>query len=80
MSNRFGKYLKNKRTSNGLSLRDVEAKCNISNAYLSQIERGKRNVPTIKYLIRLAAAYSINIHDLINVIMIDQFNDHGAGI
>ena len=39
----FGKYLENKRKSNGLTLRGLAAELEIAPAYLSDIEKGRRN-------------------------------------
>ena len=57
----FGKYLKGLRKEKGLTLRDVESEAKISNAYLSQIERGKRGIPTIKVLGKLSKVYGVGL-------------------
>jgi transcriptional regulator with XRE-family HTH domain len=64
MSNEFGIYLKKLREDRKLTLRDVEEKARISNAYLSQVEQGKKGIPTIKILSRLAEAYGVS--DMMN--------------
>jgi len=61
MQNKFGEFLKKLRLDRKLTLRDVETKAHISNAYLSQVERGERNVPTMKVLIKLADVYGIEV-------------------
>jgi len=61
MANEFGIYLKKLREDRKLTLRDVEEKAKISNAYLSQVEQGKKGVPTIKILSRLAEAYGVPV-------------------
>ncbi len=61
----FGGYLRNLRKERGLTLRDVERKVKISNAYLSQIERGERNIPTLKVLSKLSEAYGVSFADLV---------------
>jgi transcriptional regulator with XRE-family HTH domain len=61
----FGKYLRGLRKEKGLTLREVESKSKISNAYLSQIESGKRGIPTVKVLSKLANAYGVHIADLL---------------
>ena len=58
----MGKYLKELRLINKLTLREVEKITGISNAYLSQVERGKRSVPTIKILRKLAHVYNVQIY------------------
>jgi DNA-binding transcriptional regulator YiaG len=42
----IGPYLKSLREAKGLSLREVEAKTGVSNAFLSQIESGKVKRPS----------------------------------
>lgn len=56
MSNDFGIYLKKVRLNRKLSLKQVERKSGISNAYLSLLERGKRGVPTLLTLARINKA------------------------
>jgi len=61
----FGEFLRKLRESRGMSLRGVEAIAKISNAYLSQVERGERGIPNIKVLRRLADAYGVTVEVLI---------------
>ncbi len=61
MGKEFGKYLKQLRMDRGMTLRDVEEKAKISNAYLSQVENGLRSVPTMKILSKLARAYGVPV-------------------
>jgi len=63
----FGTYLRLLRIDRGMSLRQVEKITKISNSYLSQIEKGKRDIPTYKILSRLAKAYGVEISSLIKV-------------
>lgn len=60
----FGRYLKRLREEAGLSLRDVEQQVSISNAYLSQIEKGQRNPPKPNVLRELAGAYNVSFDAL----------------
>lgn len=60
----FGHYLKELRTNRRLSLHDVERACGVSNAYLSQIERGDRSTPKPEILKKLAQAYKIPVREL----------------
>jgi len=59
----FGAYLKKIRKARNWSLRDVEAKTGneISNAYLSQIERAERPVPSMSLISKLAHAFNLPI-------------------
>ena len=61
----FGVFIKKTREDRKLSLRDVEGLAKVSNAYLSQVERGERGIPNIKVLRRLADAYSVPLGVLI---------------
>jgi transcriptional regulator with XRE-family HTH domain len=60
----FGEYLRKLRKERGFTLREVENKVNVSNAYLSQLERGERGVPTIRVLSKLAEAYGVSLTSL----------------
>lgn len=66
MTEPFGAYLKRIRESRGLTLRDVEklSEGGLSNAYLSQIENGKIDAPSVVILHRLSAVYAIDFGDL----------------
>src|ERR1039457_2571011 len=64
---KLGPYLKNLRKAAGLSLKQVEHKAHVSNAYLSQLERGIRNSPHPDILKRLAEVYEVSHPDLLIV-------------
>ena len=61
MSGIFGEFIRQLRTDRKMTLRDVEKKAQISNAYLSQVESGERGIPTMKTLARLAQVYGVPI-------------------
>lgn len=61
----FGSYLKRLRRAKGLSLKQVEEAAEVSNAYLSQIERGIRKPPHPDILKRLAKAYEVPVEELL---------------
>ena len=65
MDDNFGKYLKDLRNNQKLSLRDVEAKGSISSSYLAQIEQGRRRPPGPDILKRLAPVYDVPVRDLL---------------
>ena len=65
MGKQFGNYLKKIRLDRNMSLRDVEKTAKISNAYLSQVERGERNIPTLKILSRIAKTYGVQVSEFI---------------
>ena len=58
---RFAANLKALRKSKKLTLAKVQEMTGISNAYLSQIEQGKRAFPTIKILYPLSKVYGVSI-------------------
>jgi len=55
----LGTYVKSLRDAKALSLRDVEEKSGISNAFVSQIESGKVKHPSPIMLYKLAATYGV---------------------
>lgn len=57
--NSYGEYIKALRESKGLTLRDVERKTEVSNAYLSQLESGKIKQPSPITLYKLAELYGV---------------------
>lgn len=59
----LGRYLRELREAKDMSLRDVERATNevVSNAYLSQLEQGKRLEPGPKYLAALARVYEVPV-------------------
>jgi transcriptional regulator with XRE-family HTH domain len=61
----FGTYLRRLRKAKGLTLKQVEAQAKVSNAYVSQIERGLRKPPHPDILKRLARAYDVQHRDLL---------------
>jgi transcriptional regulator with XRE-family HTH domain len=56
---RLGGYLKSLRDAKGLSLREVEEKAGVSNAFLSQLESGKVKQPSPVILYKLAELYAV---------------------
>ena len=61
----FGSYMRRLRKSKGLTLKRVETQAQVSNAYISQIERGLRNPPHPDILKRLASDYDVPLRDLL---------------
>lgn len=53
------------RKTRGLTLKQVEGQAKVSNAYISQIERGLRNPPHPDILKRLAKVYDVPHRDLL---------------
>ena len=61
----FGRYLKTQRQLSALSLREFGRMTNLSNAYLSQLERGVHE-PSLRVLRALAAALGIPLETLLS--------------
>jgi len=61
----YGIYFKALRESKGLTLREVERKIDISNAYLSQLETGKVKQPSPVNLYKLAQLYEVSYESLL---------------
>jgi len=62
---RLPDVLKRARLAAKLSLRAVEKRTGISNAYLSQLENGKTSNPSPPILAKLARAYEMSYPDLL---------------
>lgn len=60
----IGSVLKEARESRRLSLREIEIKSGISNAYLSQLENDKIKKPSANTLYKLAGLFNIDFDDL----------------
>ena len=63
---RLGAYLREQRSLARLSLREMARLANISNAYLSQVERGL-HVPSLRVLHSLADALGMPVEDLVHL-------------
>ncbi|MGB5157275.1 helix-turn-helix domain-containing protein [Desulfobacterium sp. N47] len=59
--------LKELRTAKDLSLRQVEKKTGVSNAYLSQLENGKIKEPSPHILHKLAEVYDTSYNNLMKL-------------
>lgn len=59
MTEKLAKQLKELRNLRGYSLRDVENKTKISNAYISQLERDEEKKPSPHILHKLAEMYEV---------------------
>jgi transcriptional regulator with XRE-family HTH domain len=61
----FGAYMRRLRKERQLTLKQVETQAKVSNAYISQIERGLRNPPHPDILKRLAKTYDVEVRELL---------------
>lgn len=64
-SKTLGTYLRSLREAKALTLRDVEEKSGISNAFVSQIESGKVKHPSPIMLHKLAEIYAVPYEGLL---------------
>ena len=60
----FGAFIRKLREDRRLSLRQVERSAGVSYAYLSQVEKGVRNVPSINFLEKIAKTYGVTVNFL----------------
>jgi transcriptional regulator with XRE-family HTH domain len=65
--NELGSYLRQVRRKLNLTLRDVEEKTGISNAYLSQLENNKIFYPSPRILYKLAECYQVSYEYLMKL-------------
>lgn len=75
MGKKFGDYLRKLREDRELTLRDVEREAKVSNAYLSQVERGERGIPNFKVLSKLAKTYGVPVASLMQVAEAESKNE-----
>lgn len=68
MKVRLGTYLKETREKLNLTLREVEERTGISNAYLSQLENNKIANPSPSVLHKLAECYSVSYGHLMQLV------------
>ena len=64
----LGRYLRAMREAKGLSLRQVESKSGISNAFVSQMESGKVKQPSPVILYKLAGLYGVPYESLMEIV------------
>jgi transcriptional regulator with XRE-family HTH domain len=60
----LGELIALSRELNGWSLRELEKRCGISNALLSQIETGKIQEPGFHKVVRIARALGLSLNRL----------------
>lgn len=56
----FGEFLRSIRNERGLTIRQIETYSGVSNSYLSQVENGKRSIPSPDILKKLAPALKVS--------------------
>lgn len=63
----LGKFIELARKHKNLSLRDVQEQTDISNAYLSQLEKGKIKQPSPLVLHKLSEIYEVSYAELMQL-------------
>ena len=74
----LGKLLKQYRELNKLTLRSVEEKAGISNAYLSQLENDKIAHPSANTLYKLSLLYDVELETLLSAGGVIEKKVHGT--
>lgn len=72
----FREYLKKKRKEEKLSMRKLASLTDISQAYLSQLESGKRSTPTPDILSKLAKGLNVPYKDLLNAAKYEEIEEY----
>jgi transcriptional regulator with XRE-family HTH domain len=74
----LGEFIKHQRTMAKLSLREMAARTNVSNPYLSQIERGLHE-PSVRVLKAIATALNVSAESLlVQAGLLDDGREDGA--
>jgi transcriptional regulator with XRE-family HTH domain len=63
----FGEYIKAKRTEKQINLRKLAELTSIAPAYLSDIEKGKRNSPSSEKMDRIAIALELTEEEILKM-------------
>ena len=74
----FGEFLHTQRKLANLSLRDLSARTEVSNAYLSQLERGM-HAPSVRVLKSLADAFNISAETMLERAGLLEEDESSAG-
>jgi repressor LexA len=77
----FGKYIRYLRKQANLTIRQLELYSGVSNAYLSQLENGKRNVPSPEILRKLSGPLKVPYEELMAKAgyLVTESSDHSNG-
>ncbi|GIN08719.1 LexA repressor [Shouchella clausii] len=61
----FGEYLRRRRKEKGFTIRQLEMKSGVSNAYLSHLENGKRGLPSTEIIKKISKALDISYTEML---------------
>ncbi|MEK5085873.1 helix-turn-helix transcriptional regulator [Paenibacillus sp. FSL M8-0228] len=65
-TNSFGEYLKSLREDKNMSIRQLSLYSGVSNAYISQLENGKRNIPKPEILKKICKPLGVTYEELMD--------------
>jgi len=74
----LGEFIRSQRLQARMSMRDLAAKANVSNPYISQIERGLHQ-PSVRVLRSIAQALGMSADVLLAQLGLHRADDGGAG-
>lgn len=64
-ANNFGLYIRKLRNDREMTIRQLELYSGVSNSYLSQLENGKRGIPSPKILEKLSKGLKVPYNELL---------------
>lgn len=69
----FGLYIKKLRTERKMTIRQLELYSGVSNSYLSQVENGKRGIPSPEIIKKLSKGLKVDYNEMmINAGYVDE--------
>jgi XRE family transcriptional regulator of biofilm formation len=72
----IGERIKTLRKRNGLSLTALSEKAGVAKSYLSSIERGLQQNPSIQFLEKVGAVLKVPVEEFLNSDQAEQKNEH----
>lgn len=63
-ANEFGLYIRNLRNEKEMTIRQLELYSGVSNSYLSQLENGKRGIPSPDIIKKLSQGLKVDYNEL----------------
>ena len=72
MANHLDSWIREVRTAQALSQRDLGAWTGVTSAYITLLETGQRRNPTVLVAVRLADALGVPVTKLIECVMKDE--------
>ena len=72
MATHLGSWIRELRTAQGLSQRDLGARTDVTSAYITLLETGQRRNPTVLVAVRLADALDVPVMKLVECVIKDE--------